>query len=467
MGKKKFKYANGRKTAINNEELINHYRTTVHNSKRYNKKDYNSNSDYNNDVYDNFKYFKSSEDFRSTNKKRHKDYESESESEDDYEEEEQEESEDNSIESLMNSDIDSAIDSSDTNHSSSSLKKEGTNFQFPWVNERTVQLPGILRLHQEILDFYNFMMPRQSEIDKVNEIFKIVKNMIKSKFPSYKVKLFGSNSTGLNLPNSDMDIVVIPNKINDKYITLNPQQELKIFNVIKGLLYSNGNFTSIRLIQAKVPIIKTKFNGKVDIDISFGRKNGYAATKIINTILNEYPAMRPLLFVLKYYMRQKGLNVTYTGGISSFCLFSLVYAYILYVKKNKEFEGEITLGHLLIGFFDFFAFRFNYSKVGISVRLGGFFYKRSERFFRDNSSSVKGDGILSLENFQNINQDIGGNCFRYDEVIDAFKNAYCKLGDFIKKDEREDNVNFSYLGRFIRKDKLIKKRKFRISSNKK
>ena len=248
MGKKKFKYANGRKTAINNEELINHYRTTVHNSKRYNKKDYNSNSDYNNDVYDNFKYFKSSEDFRFTNKKRHKDYESESESEDDYEEEEQEESEDNSIESLMNSDIDSAIDSSDTNHSSSSLKKEGTNFQFPWVNERTVQLPGILRLHQEILDFYNFMMPRQSEIDKVNEIFKIVKNMIKSKFPSYKVKLFGSNSTGLNLPNSDMDIVVIPNKINDKYITLNPQQELKIFNVIKGLLYSNGNFTSIRLI---------------------------------------------------------------------------------------------------------------------------------------------------------------------------------------------------------------------------
>ena len=138
--------------------------------------------------------------------------------------------------------------------------------------------------------------------------------------------------------------------------------------------------------------------------------------KKINTILNEYPAMRPLLFVLKYYMRQKGLNVTYTGGISSFCLFSLVYAYILYVKKNKEFEGEITLGHLLIGFFDFFAFRFNYSKVGISVRLGGFFYKRSERFFRDNSSSVKGDGILSLENFQNINQDIGGNCFRYDEV---------------------------------------------------
>ncbi len=60
--------------------------------------------------------------------------------------------------------------------------------------------------------------------------------------------------------------------------------------------------------------------------------------------------MKPIILLLKYFLRQKQLNQTYTGGISSFCLFSLVYAYILYLNKEKDNNTLLTLGHILIGF---------------------------------------------------------------------------------------------------------------------
>lgn len=494
MAKKRYKYANGKKTASNNEELINHYRTMVHDlnkSNNYYKKQNRNYSTNNNDVYDNFKYFTQNNryyqnqknNFVNRKRKRRRTYKFDGNNEDeesssysshsfpeDNEEEESEEESENLTNEYIdenNNDFDNNSVSSETN--SSSKTNDNNNFvnnslinkSSPWLSEHTTTLSGMLRLHSEILDFYKFMSPTEKETETINSIFETIKTIINKKFPKYKVKLFGSNTTKLNLPNSDMDIVVVPDNTLSTY-----HDQLKVFIQIKTLLLIHGTFREIKLINAKVPIIKTKYLN-IDIDISLGRKNGYAATKVINTILEQFPSIRPILFVLKYYMRQKGLNVTYTGGISSFCLFSLAYAYILYLKKNNQLspqngkeEGQMTLGHILVGFFDFYGFRFNYDKVGISVRYGGFFYKKADRLFLDNSSSVKEGGILSLENFQNINQDIGGNCFRFSEVVDAFKVAYWNLGDFNKKETEYENEgnNFSYLGRFIKRDKLIKKR---------
>jgi non-canonical poly(A) RNA polymerase PAPD5/7 len=87
--------------------------------------------------------------------------------------------------------------------------------------------------------------------------------------------------------------------------------------------------------------------------------------------------MRPLIYVLKYFLRQRKLNESYTGGISSFLLFNLLFSYIQYRVKNKEMEN-ITLGHILVGFFQFYAFDFNFEEVGISIRYGGYYYKKSE-----------------------------------------------------------------------------------------
>ena len=117
----------------------------------------------------------------------------------------------------------------------------------------------------------------------------------------------------------------------------------------------------------------------------------------------------------------------------------------------------MTLGNILIGFLDFYCFKFNFEKVGISIRYGGFFYKRNKKKFNDNSHNGKNHGLLSLENFQDIEQDVGGNCFRFSEVLGCFKFMYNQL-----KVCNNDNEE-SYLLRFLDKDKFLSKRKISIS----
>ena len=556
MGKRRYKYANGRKTASNNEELINHYINTVNNNKkkykyRKNYKNNNNNAQY--DVYSKFEALKKmkvnnnnnnkynnkftktkhvyeiSDDSKSSSEsesdshfnlinknnnkesedssvsyvnldKRKKKFKSDDDDDNsdsnsnssvspvikrktitndilsfsdnddndnvdnsdnqsdsnssskDEEDEEEEESEDDKEDIKMHSDI---INTNNEPSISTANTQQPFSSSYPWLSETTTKLSGILRLHSEILDFYKFMSPTPTEIARTKTIYKLISFLIKTKFPSFTIKLFGSNSTQLNLPSSDLDIVVIP---PTPLSSLKQTQE-QIFNILHSIFKQNPNFNHIRFIPAKVPILKVKYQHKIEIDISLGRKNGYAATKTINTILAQYPSMRPILILLKYYLRQRSLNETYTGGLSSFGLFSLVYAYMQYLQKTKQ-NGQICLGHILVGLLDFYGFRFNYAKVGISVRYGGYFYKRSERLFLDNS---KGSGMLSLENFQNIEQDIGGNCFKFDKVVDAFKEAYWSLCDFGKDEEEDEEMDkekerFSYLGRFIKVDKLIRGR---------
>jgi non-canonical poly(A) RNA polymerase PAPD5/7 len=114
--------------------------------------------------------------------------------------------------------------------------------------------------------------------------------------------------------------------------------------------------------------------------ISANRKNGYEAKKVIKNVLENFPFMRPLIYVLKYFLRQRKLNESYTGGISSFLLFNLLFSYIQFFVKENE-KKEWTLGNLLVGFLQFYAFDFNYEQVGISVRYGGYFYKKSDKLW--------------------------------------------------------------------------------------
>ena len=311
----------------------------------------------------------------------------------------------------------------------------------PWLTDRTRQSTGILKLHNEILDFYKFMAPTKEEDNLKKQTVSYLKNLINECWPNWKVKTFGSFPNKLHLPDSDIDIVVISEDYS------NTGQQLKMLKKIANKLLEDQKVDFLKIIEAKVPIIRATFkNTKINVDISANRKNGYAAKKVIKRILNCYPYIRPLLYILKYFLKQRKLNETFTGGISSFLLFNLLLSYIQVKQKEmlNDEDPDLSLGHLLCGFLQFYCFDFNYDNVGISVKHGGYFFKKSDRNWDDSNRPY----LLCVENFQDPEQDIGKSCFKIKRVLDVFKSA-------------RDNLYYpstypieSYLKSFIQIDKF-------------
>ena len=75
--------------------------------------------------------------------------------------------------------------------------------------------------------------------------------------------------------------------------------------------------------------------------------NGLEAKNYILKALEEFPQMRILIKLIKYILRMNHLNETCSGGVGSFLIFNLVYAYFLYLKRNEK-------GNLIVLFMPFF-----------------------------------------------------------------------------------------------------------------
>ena len=318
---------------------------------------------------------------------------------------------------------------------------------YPWIkpNSKCHSLKGMLKLHYEILDFYKFIQLTDTEIKLRSKTFNEIKDIIELNFPNYKCSLYGSFITGLSLPNSDIDILITRKDEEKEKINLQ-KNLLEIYTILK----QKNIFTDLEMINAKVPIITGLYiSTKIHVDISLFKKNGVDAAEIINKIIAIYPEIRPLMLLIKYVIRQRNLNQIYTGGISSFIIFTLLYYYIADSRKiieseinnNGEKEKLLTLGHLLVGFFNFYAFEFRYEKFGISISNGCHLYKRED----------EAKYILSVKNFEDESQDMGVNCFNYSKILDVFKLAAERLN------YAEKNV-VSYLKEFIFPDETLKER---------
>ena len=85
---------------------------------------------------------------------------------------------------------------------------------------------------------------------------------------------------------------------------------------------------------------------------------------------------------------------------------------------------------------------FSCDKLGIFIHSGCFLYIR-----KDHKPNT-----LSIENFKDINQDKGKNCYNFKKVIETFKNAR----DSLCYPEKSPVV--SYLAGFILPDDILRQR---------
>lgn len=324
-------------------------------------------------------------------------------------------------------------------------KYDGT----PW-RVRNVYSTGIIGLHQEIEDFYNYMKPTPEEHAMREDVVQRISKVIKDVWPEAQVDFFGSFRTGLYLPTSDIDMVV-----------LGKWESIPLFTLEKKLLESGiVDENSIKVLdKASVPIIKlTDLKTTVRVDISFNTSNGIKSAKLIKQFKGRFPNLEKLVFVLKQFLLERNLKEVFTGGISSYSLILMVISFIQLHPREEARLPSANLGILLMEFFELFGKYFNYFRVAIRIKDGGSFVPKSE--IQKNMDSNYRPSFLCIEDPLNPSNDIGKNSYGALMVKDAFEYAFGVLHQAVGPTINTCDQTKSILGRIIRvTDQVVDDRK--------
>ncbi|KAF3691690.1 Non-canonical poly(A) RNA polymerase PAPD7 [Channa argus] len=301
---------------------------------------------------------------------------------------------------------------------------------------------GINGLHEEIVDFFNFMSPRPEEEAMRRDVVNRIESVIKDLWPTARVEIFGSFSTGLYLPTSDIDLVVFGKWDHSPLQEL--EQALRKRNVVD--LYA------IKVLdKATVPIIKlTDSETKVKVDISFNVETAVKAAQFIRSHLKKYTVLPPLIFVLKQFLLQRDLNEVFTGGISSYSLILMAISFLQLHPRIDTRRSNINLGILLIEFFELYGRDFNYVKTGIRVTNGGAYLSKEEVL----KSMENGNrpSMLYIEDPVQPGNGVGRSSYNVLHVKQVFDFAYMVLSHGVSPLARAyPNKEYdSTLGRIIK-----------------
>ncbi|XP_041664921.1 terminal nucleotidyltransferase 4A isoform X1 [Cheilinus undulatus] len=317
------------------------------------------------------------------------------------------------------------------------------NYASTWTPWKTRKYsPGVLGLHEEVMDFYNFMSPRPEEAAMRKEVVNRIEMIIKELWPTADVQIFGSFSTGLYLPTSDIDLVVFGKWERPPLQEL--EQALRKHNVAEPF--------SIKVLdKATVPIIKlTDQETEVKVDISFNVETGVKAASFIKDYVKMYPVLPYLIFVLKQFLLQRDLNEVFTGGISSYSLILMVISFLQLHPRIDARNPNENLGVLLIEFFELYGRHFNYLKTGIRIKNGGA-YIAKEEIMKAMMNGYR-PSMLCIEDPLLPGNDVGRGSYGAMHVKQVFDYAYTVLSHAVSPLAQSfpNKDSESTLGRIIR-----------------
>ena len=290
-----------------------------------------------------------------------------------------------------------------------------------------------LGLHEEVLDFYNFMLPRPSEEAMRNEVVERVTSIIRSKWPDTNVVVVGSFNYGLYLPVSDVDLVVFGKWVSPPLFLV--EQEIRKANI--------AVLTSLIVIdKTSVPIIKfTDKKTEVKVDISFNIESGLQSVQVIKSYLSKYPVLPKLVLIIKQFLYQRNLNEVNSGGINSYCLLLLVVSFLQHHPRIRADSEDANLGILLTEFFELYGRNFNYQKVGIRVDGNGSYFNKTECRMEES--------ILCIMNPLNPQNNIGWACFGMWNIKHAFECAYVTMARALLSKEQHYSTNKTLLSLIV------------------
>ena len=220
-------------------------------------------------------------------------------------------------------------------------------------------------LQKDILDFQLYVKANIKIKQKpINEIRSSLQEILESNGYDYTVYVFGSFATGLCLPWSDLDLILINKNQSSKIINI--EDKLKEIHT----LLNNSNWVNKPILVNNYRIFpyitfstdeKHGFM-KVNLTIQDKKNYGYKCAKLTLNFLHTYKNIEPLVLVLKHLFKYSNTIFSLSSysenpkeNLNSYGIFLMVVFFIQFqimhvnIEKinNPEYLGELFMNFLI------------------------------------------------------------------------------------------------------------------------
>ncbi|OAL43606.1 hypothetical protein IQ07DRAFT_649949 [Pyrenochaeta sp. DS3sAY3a] len=300
-------------------------------------------------------------------------------------------------------------------------------------------------LHNEILDFHNFVMPRQSDHDIRNDLVDRMDDFMNHcgliREPG-RILCFGSFPAGMYLPTADMDLVYT----SEEHFNGGPPLRALEGRNVKSLLFKIAHkLVQTRMTQAhptvitkaKVPIIKfvDDVTG-LEVDVSFENLGGIRAQATFKAWKEDFSDLPYLVSLVKQYLCMRGANQVHTGGIGGFSIICLIVSYLQNTPKTEN------LGECFLGLLKHYGHDFDLATKRIQMCPGAIVNKTE---FGIDGREEKLDG-LSIQDPNRPDNNLTGGSSKAKDVFMGFAAAYETLQDRMAAAANGQDIGDSILG---------------------
>ena len=282
------------------------------------------------------------------------------------------EKEEGEIETMINLDnnINNEKQNEENNINAQKVEKPLSEEKYKFLKEKFESKPYdrsyIVKCLQKDLEDYQKYIEDEiaNKKEKIDDIIDQLQKVVNEIDPSYKVNLYGSYSTGLCLPWSDIDTVITSSdgSYDGNFLSLLNMKLMKK-DWVKDQTF---------LDRASIPIIKLissdKFlNFHIDISMSSENHFGLKTVELVKKYLDKYKVLKPIILALKTLLKNGSLNDPYKGGLSSYGLILMVVSFIQSEIDNEKYNesSPTILGETFLNVLGHYGIFFDYNNYVI------------------------------------------------------------------------------------------------------